>query len=127
VGDAALAKKELPPKTAKERLAWQITKELHSPEKADAAAEAFKKQFAEGGLPEDIQDITLEANGAKDINIVELLMKGLGKSRSESRRLVEQGGVSVEGSKANIESTFPTTGEYVVKYGKRSYARVHWR
>jgi tyrosyl-tRNA synthetase len=125
--NAALAKKELPPKTAKERLAWQITKELHSPEKADAAAEAFKKQFAEGGLPEDIQDITLEANGAKDINIVELLMKGLGKSRSESRRLVEQGGVSVEGSKANIESTFPTTGEYVVKYGKRSYARVHWR
>src|SRR6185503_4397173 len=86
--NAALAKKELPPKTAKERLAWQITKELHSPEKADSAAEAFKKQFAEGGLPEEIEDIELEANGAKEINIVELLMKGMKKSRAEARRLV---------------------------------------
>ena len=125
--NAALAKGELQPKAAKEKLAWQITSELHSPAKADAAAEAFKKQFAEGGLPEDIEDITLEANGAKEIDIVALLMQGLKKSRSESRRLVEQGGVSVEGSKANVESKFPTTGEYVVKYGKRSYARIHWR
>lgn len=125
--NAALAKKELAPKTAKERLARQITSELHSPAKADAAAEAFRNQFAEGGLPEDIEDITLEANGAKEIDIVSLLMQGLKKSRSESRRLVEQGGVSVQGSKANMESKFPTSGEYVVKYGKRNYARIHWR
>ena len=125
--NAALAKKELAPKAAKERLAWQITSELHSPEKADAAREAFKKQFAEGGLPEDIEDITLEANGAKEMNIVELLMKGLKKSRSESRRLVEQGGVSVEGSKQNLESVVPTSGTYHLKYGKRSHALIHWR
>ena len=125
--NAALAKKELAPKAAKERLAWQITSELHSPAKADGAAEAFKKQFAEGGLPDDIEDITLEANGAKEMNIVELLMKGLKKSRSESRRLVEQGGVSVEGSKQNLESVVPTTGTYHLKYGKRSHALIHWR
>jgi len=125
--NAALAKKELNPKTAKERLAWQITSELHSPAKADAAAEAFKKQFAEGGLPEDIEDITLEANGAKEINVIELLMKGLKKSRSESRRLVEQGGVRIDGSKQNPESTVPTSGSYVLQYGKRNHARIHWR
>ena len=114
-------------KAMKEKLAWQITSELHSPEKADAAADAFRRQFSEGELPTDMPVITLEADGAKDINIVELLMKGLRKSRSESRRLVEQGGVSVDGSKTNESSRFPTRGTYVVKYGKRSYARVSWR
>ena len=127
--NAALANGELQKKAAKERLAWQITSELHSPEKADAAAAAFRQQFAEGGLPPDtdIESITLDADGAKDINVVELLMKGLKKSRSESRRLVEQGGVSVDGSKANLASVFPTSGSYLVKYGKRSYARFTWR
>jgi tyrosyl-tRNA synthetase len=125
--NAALASKELGPKAAKEKLAWQITSELHSPAKAEAAAEAFKRQFTEGQTPEDIEDVTLEANGAENMNIIELLMKGMKKSRAESRRLVEQGGVSVEGSKQNVDSTVPTTGTYVVKYGKRSHARIRWR
>src|SRR4051812_14775073 len=124
---AALGKKELGPKAAKEKLAWQITSELHSAAKADEAAAAFKRQFAEGGLPEDIQEITLEANGASEINIVELLIKALKKSRSESRRLVEQGGVSIQGSKQNIDSVAPTSGEYVVKYGKRNHALIRWQ
>jgi tyrosyl-tRNA synthetase len=125
--NASIARKEVDPKATKEKLAWQITSELHSREKADEAAEAFKRQFSEGKLPDDIQEISLEADGMKEINIVELLMKGLRKSRSESRRLVEQGGVSVEGSKVNVESKFPTVGDYVVKYGKRNYARIRWR
>jgi tyrosyl-tRNA synthetase len=125
--NAALASKELGPKAAKEQLAWQITSELHSPAKADQAAVAFKRQFTEGQTPEDIEDVTLEANGAENMNIVQLLMKGMKKSRAESRRLVEQGGVSVEGSKQNVDSTVPTTGTYVVKYGKRNHARIRWR
>jgi tyrosyl-tRNA synthetase len=124
---AALEGKELGPKEAKDRLAWQITSELHSPKAADEAAAQFKRQFKEGVAPDEMADITLEANGSREINIVELLMKALGKSRSESRRLVEQGGVSVEGSKANLETTVSTTGEQHVKYGKRSHARIHWR
>jgi tyrosyl-tRNA synthetase len=125
--NAALASKELAPKAGKEKLAWQITSELHSAAKADEAAAAFKRQFSEGHVPEDIEEISMEADGAKSINIVELLMKGLKKSRSESRRLVEQGGVSVEGSKANLETSVETKGEQTVKYGKRNYARIRWR
>ena len=124
---AALGKKELGPKAAKEKLAWQITSEMHSPAKADAAAVAFKRQFTEGQTPDDVEEVTIEANGAKEMNIIELLMKGMKKSRAESRRLVEQGGVSVEGSKQNVESTVPTSGTYVVKYGKRNHARIRWR
>ena len=125
--NAAIAQGEIAKKAAKEKLAWQITSELHSPAKATIAAAAFTRQFSEGQLPEDIEDVMLEADGAKEIGIVEMLMKGLKKSRSESRRLVEQGGVSVDGSKANESSKFPTSGSYVVKYGKRSYARFSWR
>jgi len=125
--NAALASKELAPMAGKEKLAWQIASELHSPAKADEAAAAFKRQFSEGQVPKDIEEISMDADGAKSINIVELLMKGLKKSRSESRRLVEQGGVSVDGSKANLETSVETKGEQTVKYGKRSYARIRWR
>ncbi len=83
--NAALASKELAPMAGKEKLAWQIASELHSPAKADEAAAAFKRQFSEGQVPKDIEEISMDADGAKSINIVELLMKGLKKSRSESR------------------------------------------
>ncbi len=125
--NAALASKELGPKAAKEKLAWQVTSELHSPAKADRAAAAFTRQFTEGHAPEDVEDVTLEANGAKEMNIVEVLIKGLKKSRSESRRLVEQGGVSVDGSRSNLGTTVSTDSEFDLKYGKRSHARIRWR
>ena len=125
--NAAIASKELAPKAAKEQLAWQITSELHSPAKADAAAAAFTRQFSEGQLPADIENVDMVKDGAKDVNIIDVLMKGLKKSRRESRTLVEQGGVQVGGSKANLETTLSTDEETVVKYGKRSYARIRWR
>ena len=125
--NAALATKQLGPKAAKEKLAWQITSELHAPAKADEAAAAFTRQFTEGQTPEDVEDVTIEANGAAELNIVEVLIKGLKKSRSESRRLVEQGGVSVDGSKSNLGTIVSTSGEHTLKYGKRSYARIRWR
>jgi tyrosyl-tRNA synthetase len=124
--NAALASKELGPKAAKEKLAWQITSELHSPAKAEQAASAFTRQFTEGHAPEDVEVVTIEANGAKDMNVVEVLIKGLKKSRSESRRLVEQGGVSIDGSKSNLETTVSTDSDFDLKYGKRSHARIRW-
>jgi tyrosyl-tRNA synthetase len=124
---AAIASKEIGPKAAKEKLAWQITSELHSPAKADKAAAAFTRQFTEGQTPDVVEDVSIEANGSKELNIIDVLMKGLKKSRSESRRLVEQGGVSVDGSKSNLETTVSTDGEHSLKYGKRSHARIRWR
>jgi tyrosyl-tRNA synthetase len=126
--NAALANKDLAPKEAKERLAWQITSELHSAAAADAAAAAFKRQFAEGRAPEEIKDVNVDLDGTNEIGIVDLLVKAnLQKSKSEARRLVEQGGVQVDGSRANLETKVGTAAPAVVKYGKRSYARIHWR
>jgi tyrosyl-tRNA synthetase len=124
---AAIASKDIGPKAAKEKLAWQITSELHSPAKADKAAEAFTRQFTEGQTPDVVEDVSIEANGSTEVNIIDVLMKGLNKSRSESRRLVEQGGVSVDGSKSNLETVVSTDSEHRLKYGKRSHARIRWR
>ena len=124
----ALANKELGPKDAKEKLAWQITSELHSTAAADAGAAAFKRQFSQGHAPEDIPEISLEANGAGELGIVEVLVRAkLQKSKSEARRVVEQGGVQVDGSRANLETVVTTSGEQVLRVGKRTYARIRWR
>ncbi len=124
----ALANKELGPKEAKEKLAWQITSELHSPAAADAAAAAFKRQFSQGHAPEDMTEVSLDADGARELGIVEVLVRAnLQKSKSEARRTVEQGGVQVDGSRANLETTVPTSGEQVLRIGKRTYARIRWR
>ncbi|MEK7862740.1 MAG: tyrosine--tRNA ligase, partial [Chloroflexota bacterium] len=124
---AALARRELGPKEAKERLAWQIASELHSPAAADDAKAAFARQFQQGEAPEDMRTLALSADGAAELGIVDVLVRAaLQKSRSEARRTVEQGGVKVDGSRVNITFMVPATGEHVVQVGKRSYARIRF-
>jgi tyrosyl-tRNA synthetase len=124
----AIGNHELHPKEAKEMLAWQITRELHSPAAADDAKVAFGKQFKEGGLPEEIPTVEVEKNGGAEINVVDLLRDSkIAPSRSEALRLVKQGGVRVDGSKASLETMVPTTSEPVIQVGKRSYHRIRWR
>jgi tyrosyl-tRNA synthetase len=124
----AIGNKELHPKEAKEKLAWQITSELHSPAAADEAKVAFGKQFKEGVLPEDIPTVDVEVNGHTEINIVDLLRDSkIAKSRSDALRLVKQGGVKVDGSKASLETMVPTTTEPVISVGPRTHHRIRWR
>ena len=67
-------------------------------------------------------------DGHGEMNIVELLRDSkLATSRSDALRLVKQGGVRVDGSKADLETMVPTTGEPVIQVGKRQYARIRWR
>jgi len=123
----AIGNHELHPREAKEKLAWQITSELHSPAAADEAKIAFGRQV-EGGQPEEIPSVEVEKDGHKEFNIVDLLRDSkITPSRSEALRLVKQGGVSVDGSKASLETMVPTTSEPVIKVGKRSYTRIRWR
>src|SRR5918994_1312047 len=116
----AIGNRELHPKEAKEKLAWQITSELHSSAAADDAKVAFGRQFKEGAQPDDIPVREVEKNGHAEINIVELLRDSkLATSRSDALRLVRQGGVRVDGSKASLDTMVPTSSEPVIKVGKR--------
>ena len=123
----AVAKGDLHPREAKEKLARQIVTELHSSAAADDAAAAFRKQFAHGEQPADIPEVRLALDGATGMNIVDLLVRGsLAKSKGEARRLVEQRGVKVDSAVAELGTDIPGTTSPVIQYGKRKYARITW-
>jgi tyrosyl-tRNA synthetase len=122
-----LAKGDLHPREAKEKLARQIVTEMHSTAAADEAASAFGKQFRGGEAPADIPDVRVAKDGAVSVNVVELLVRAsLVKSKSEARRLVEQRGVRIDNAVAELETELTFTGAPVVQYGKRKYARIVW-
>ncbi len=124
---AGLAKGELHPRDAKEKLARQVVTELHSAAAAEDASAAFKSQFAKGEQPADIPDVSVAKDGAKAINVVDLLVRAsLVKSKGEARRLVEQRGVKVDNTVADLATEIAITATPVIQYGKRKYARVTW-
>lgn len=122
-----LAKGDVHPREAKEKLARQIVTELHSAAAADDAAAAFRKQFAQGEQPADIPDVTVAKDGATRVNVVDLLVRAsLVKSKGEARRLVEQRGVKIDSAVADLATEVASSGTPIVQYGKRKYARITW-
>ena len=117
--------------TAKEILAFELTKLVHGEEEAVKADEAAKALFS-GQNAENMPNAVLTAEDFTDgiIDIIAVLQKsGLVPSRSEGRRAVEQGGVTVEGEKVtDIKTTYGKDafeGEgLVVKRGKKNFKRV---
>lgn len=124
---AALAKGDLHPREAKEKLARRIVTEFHSAAAAEEAAAAFGKQFREGERPADIPDVRVAKDGGKTVSVVELLVRAsLVKSKGEARRLVEQRGVRIDDAVADLTTEIAIGGSPVVQYGKRKYARITW-
>ncbi|MBI4367797.1 MAG: tyrosine--tRNA ligase, partial [Candidatus Omnitrophica bacterium] len=89
---------EAHPRDTKARLAREVVRFYHGREKAEAAERAFDKLFRSKELPDHINEITLGAHRLQDgaLDIVSLLKEsGLVSSKSEARRLIEQGGVQI--------------------------------
>lgn len=116
---------------AKEILAYELTKMVHSEEEAQKAQASAKALFSQGNAAEmpttELNETDFE-EGAVDI-LTLLLKTGLVTSKSEARRAVEQGGVSADGVKtADIHVTFAHdafAGEgLVLKKGKKSFRKV---
>ena len=117
---------------AKEILAYELTKLVHGKEEAEKAQIASRNLFAGGGVTGDIPTTTYakaDLDEGKDI-LTLLVDTKLAASRGEARRLVQQGGVSVNGEKvAAIDKTF-TTAEFneeaalLIKKGKKSYHQI---
>ena len=109
------------PKDAKVLLAKEITARFHSAAAADAAEGDFNNR-AKGGIPDDIPDLQL--CGAP-LGIAALLKQaGLAPSSSEANRLIDGGGVRVDGGVVSDKGLKLATGSYVVQVGKRKFARV---
>ena len=109
------------PKDAKVMLAKEITARFHSAKAADEAEADFQRRAA-GGVPDEIPDVAL-AGAPLAIGAL-LKQAGLVPSTSEAMRLVEQGGVRVDGSAVADKGLKLGAGTYVVQVGKRKFARV---
>ena len=117
---------------AKEILAYELTKLVHGEEEAKKADEAAKALFAGGGKSENVPTTTFpkaELDAGKDILSL-LVETKLSASRSEARRLVQQGGVTVNDVKVTaIDRVFTTAdmdddGVLLIKKGKKGYHQI---
>ena len=117
---------------AKEILAYELTKLVHGEEEAKKAKEASHALFAGGGISAHMPTVEVTADDLYNdkLDIMAVLVKAsLCESRSDARRAVQQGGVSVDGEKVTDISTSYTLDEFagegkVVKRGKKKFAKV---
>lgn len=121
---AFLENKENNPRELKARLAKEITALYHGEKKSAAAEQEFEKIFKEKQFPSDISTIELRDEGP--FQLVELLvMVGLASSKSDARRLAEQGGVKINGTIEKDGAKFITIQpRMVVQAGKRRFRRI---
>jgi tyrosyl-tRNA synthetase len=116
---AALA---LKPRDAKAALARQLVLRLHGEEAAARAEEDFNTKFRKREIPEDLAEHTATDPGDVLGTLVE---SGLARSRGEARRLVDQGGVRINGEKVGPDARLKS-GD-VLQAGKRNFVRIRTR
>lgn len=109
------------PKDIKQRMAWEITKIWHDEDSANQAREEFESRFSGGELPADIESKEVETG---ERNLADLLVEtGLSSSKSEARRLIEQGGVRINQEKAESDTVNVNPGD-VLQAGKHRFVRL---
>jgi len=111
------------PMEAKKRLGAEIVARYHGPEAAAAAAAEFKKVFSDKGAPTDMPEVKL---ATPKLTVLDLLLQaGHATSKSEARRLVEGGGVSLDGQKlADWKAEVEPADGAVLQTGKRRFAKI---
>lgn len=117
---------------AKETLAFELTRMVHGQQEADKALAAARALFGAGSQSDDMPTTTLSAAdfaGGK-ISVADLLVKsGLAPSKGEAKRLIQQGGVSVDDEKvgdftAEVGTDAFEKGNVILKKGKKIYHKV---
>jgi tyrosyl-tRNA synthetase len=114
------------PKKAKSELAKEIVARYHGPEAARLAEEQFEQVHARREIPDEIEEreVTRQA-GAEAVPLAKTLAQlGLASSGSEARRLIAQGGVSVEGERVADPNARLAPGVHLLKVGKRKFTRL---
>ncbi|OYU29492.1 MAG: tyrosine--tRNA ligase [Burkholderiales bacterium PBB2] len=109
------------PKEAKVLLAKELTARFHSAAAAEAAEADFNNR-AKGGIPDEIPEVSLSGAPLGLANV--LKSAGLVASNSEGMRMIEQGGVRIDGTVVSDKGLKLEAGTVVVQVGKRKFARV---
>jgi tyrosyl-tRNA synthetase len=129
---------ELGPRDAKRRLAWELVAWLHSPADAERAQAEFDRVFRAGQPPEDMPELVLDGEllGAAAerspedgpvAHVPALIARAFGVSRSEARRLLADGAVSLDGRRLEVEEIdLPAAALEggVLRVGRRRFVRL---
>ncbi len=110
------------PRNIKLQLAHTITEEYHGKENADKAQEEFINVVSNKGIPQDIPSVTIE-NGKGILDL--LLDLKFVQSKGEAKRLIQGGGVKIDGDKiSDLNYTLNIESEAVLQAGKRKFAKL---
>lgn len=121
--------KDLPPRDAKRRLAWEIVYMYHGAAAADAAQDEFDRIHIRHERPSEVPKVEIDrtlVKGDGTIWIVDLLAaSGLVKSRGEAKRVISQGGVRIDGTRVtSVDYDLPFSPPHLIQVGKRSFAEA---
>ena len=111
------------PRNLKVNLAKSIIKDFHSIEAANAAETDFVARFVKKEIPDEIEETNISAG---NYNLADLLVQtNLAPSKKEAKRLIEQGGVKLNGEKvSNVNAEIELNDEILLQVGKRKFLKV---
>jgi len=110
------------PRTIKVLLAKELVTMYHSKKAADLAEENFDKQFRQKLTPENIPEMKFAYGKCQPIELLSSL--GLTASKSEARRLLEQGGVKIDNEKWTVDKIVEVKSGLIIQAGKRKFAKI---
>ena len=118
------------PRNAKHELAGTIVRMYHGEAAADQARAHFEKTIIQGDVPDDVPVYRVPTSEGNTRGLLALMTEaGLTQSNGEARRMVKQNAVSIDGEKvgdASLELDLAARAPFVIKVGKRRFARVEW-
>jgi len=116
------------PRDVKARFAAEIVERFHDRDAAKASREEFDARFRQGAIPEDLVEQVIQVEGEAAPLVQVLKSSGVCPSTSEAHRMIEQGGVRVNGEKIVDKALKLGAGAtYVLQVGKRKFAKVSLR
>ncbi|MBU3678585.1 MAG: tyrosine--tRNA ligase [Candidatus Kapabacteria bacterium] len=124
--ESDLANGSLHPRQAKVEVSGSIVDRYHGAGSGSAALAEFEKVFVRKDVPDEIEERQLE--GASHDIVSLLTLTGMAASKSEARRLIQQGGVSIDGNKVtDIAASIDLASPVILRVGKLRFLRVHGR
>jgi len=113
------------PMDAKKALAYELTAWLQGDDGASKAREDFDTKFSNREFPEDAREVELEKNESRTVLDLVVESSASLKSRGEAKRLIIQGGLSIDGEKvSDINELSPEDGTHQLKIGKKEFVLV---
>ncbi len=121
--DIESMKKDMHPMEAKKKLAHYLVSRFHSKEEADKAREFFERTFSERQFPSDAPEVKIPE---EEISVINLLLKiGAVSSKNEARRIIQGGGLKINGEKIeDPKAVINIEGEMRVQVGKKRFYKI---